>query len=158
LFLFFLCWEFGLGSSANRPEEGEGSVEQVTKVDSPISQKFNNLAVLLISNPYSDQLILFTPIHQRNFFSTDQSFSSIVCFSSSINSTRSLSELFLISRDDDSFVISLSVAIHYLKREDAFGISQNNDTVKRSKKTITFRCKNFFHKRRFWKYFHFSSQ
>ena len=42
-------------------------MEQVSKVDSPIFQEFQKLAVLLISNPHSDQLILFSPLHLRNF-------------------------------------------------------------------------------------------
>ena len=60
-FLFFLG-EFGLGSFVSRPEGEEGSVEQVSKVDSPIFQGFQELEVLLISNPHSDQLALFSPL------------------------------------------------------------------------------------------------
>ena len=55
-----------------------------------------------------------------------------------------VSEFFSISHDKDSFVISLSVAIHSLKREGAFRISQNKDPVKRSKMTGTSKFKICF--------------
>ena len=64
----------------------------------------------------------------------------MVCFSISSNSTRSFSEFFTIFHNDDYFVISLSVAIHSLNKEDASVISQNNDPARVPKKFNIIYC------------------